>query len=216
MIDQQEMRDSLLIPSLKWAMRRLFWLFPFGILWWLFSKAKKIDHDLTSIPLKLAESYALICLIILVSGLLFHQVDRLSSYFLLFFLIPILRLSEILINWFSMIFIEPTKDRKDKTLKRRHGGKWLTLAGLNFLEVIFCFSLLYSLFGQGFTPAIEDPITAIYQSTLTVTTLGYGDIKPAAWQQKVLVIGQLLYFVMFFVLLFPIVLTGIKAREPSQ
>ena len=93
-----------------------------------------------------------------------------------------------------------------------HGRASLLIALLNLYEVTQAFAVLFLWYGGGWEPAIESSITAFYQSMLTFTTLGYGDIKPITETTQLLVVAQLTYFLFFFVMVLPIVLS-LGSRE---
>jgi Ion channel len=75
----------------------------------------------------------------------------------------------------------------------------------NAFEIVNCFAVLILRFGHEWEPDITNPITALYQSTLTFITLGYGEIHPETGcvVSQLLVIAELWSFVFFLVLIGP-------------
>ncbi len=71
--------------------------------------------------------------------------------------------------------------------------------GLNFLEAIACFGCLYLVSGR--ISEVSGPFDALYFSTVTQTTLGYGDILATGWA-RALVVAQVLFGVFFGLLMF--------------
>lgn len=82
--------------------------------------------------------------------------------------------------------------------------RMLVLAGLNFVELLLCFGVIYATNYQGLMGAGK-PVTGFYLSVITQLTIGYGDVYPTGWLRIVaaiqglvgalfilLVIGQLL------------------------
>lgn len=56
---------------------------------------------------------------------------------------------------------------------------------------ILCFATLYSLVGLDYGPH-PSPISNIYFSVVTLTTLGFGDVIPSTWQGQLIVIFEVL------------------------
>ncbi len=69
---------------------------------------------------------------------------------------------------------------------------------LHYLEVIFDFSVIYSAFDV--LNRKLSPLSALYFSFVTNTTLGYGDIYPKDAAGYLTVIAQLIVFIMFVIL----------------
>ncbi len=60
-------------------------------------------------------------------------------------------------------------------------------------------------------------MTAFYVSMVTMTTLGYGDITSITETTQLLVVAQLTYFLFFFVMVLPIILSlGSKEYTMTQ
>jgi len=94
----------------------------------------------------------------------------------------------------------------------RNPIRWLLLTIINIGQGVFCFALIFFVFGNAFCPAIRDSITAIYQSILTFTTLGYGEITPTSSSGKIIVIFELAFFMIFITLKLPVVLSVFRIK----
>lgn len=77
----------------------------------------------------------------------------------------------------------------------------IRLLTANVIEVICCFATLFIYYGPSWDPQITDLISGLYQSMVTLSTLGYGDIKPALGPTgaaaKILVSVELVYSMVF-------------------
>lgn len=131
--------------------------------------------------------------------------------------LSIYRLVDLLDMLGREIFID-SENKKNSTddsyyilIKVRNVKRWFILRILNIFEIVFCFSILILFWGSDFYNSVLDPLTAIYQSMLTMTTLGYGEIHANGSISKFLVIFQLFYFFLFIVLSAPIVLSSMRS-----
>jgi hypothetical protein len=84
---------------------------------------------------------------------------------------------------------------------------------MNIAEIALYFGVLYLKVGVGFSDQISDRLTALYQSLLTFTTLGYGEIHPVSQSAKLLVMFQLIYFIIFVLLVVPVVFSAVRVKE---
>jgi hypothetical protein len=75
----------------------------------------------------------------------------------------------------------------------------MILLFLNYLEVIFCFAVLYYR-GQYFNVPLTDKFDAIYFSFITSNTIGYGDFYPVVKMGKILVTVQSMFYLSFIIL----------------
>jgi hypothetical protein len=75
----------------------------------------------------------------------------------------------------------------------------MILLFLNYLEVIFCFAVLYYK-GQYFNQPLVDKFDAIYFSFITSNTIGYGDYYPIIKEGKKLVTMQSMFYLSFIIL----------------
>ena len=94
--------------------------------------------------------------------------------------------------------------------------RWLLIAPLQAYTIIVCFAILLLHFGQHFDPKIIDKTTALYQSALTFTTLGYGDIKPVDALSKAIVIIELLFFFLFIGIKLPIAASVVRVKSVTE
>jgi len=74
----------------------------------------------------------------------------------------------------------------------------ILLLFLHYLEVVFDFSVIYTAFDL--LNKKLSPLSALYFSFVTNTTLGYGDIYPKSTSGQIAVIAQLIIFIMFVIL----------------
>lgn len=87
----------------------------------------------------------------------------------------------------------------------------MLLLFLNYLEIIFSFGVLYSC-GNYLNKPFNNWFDAIYFSTITSSSIGYGDFYPATSTGKILVSIQALLFLFFVVLFLNFFSTKIKAK----
>lgn len=91
---------------------------------------------------------------------------------------------------------------------------------LNIVEIINCFAVLILYFGEEYTPVVGEGVSAVYLSTVTFLTLGFGDIHPreGSWIGQLLTIAELWCFLFFLVMLGPLVfgLAGSHYRSNEQ
>ena len=95
----------------------------------------------------------------------------------------------------------------------RSGLRWLLMVPLNVAQVVLGFALLLRFYGHQFSPQVDNPIMALYQSTLTFTTLGYGDIRPVGTGGRVLVCLELAFFLVFLAIKLPIAVSVFRVKE---
>jgi hypothetical protein len=95
----------------------------------------------------------------------------------------------------------------------RNPVRWLLLSTINIAQIVLSFGLLFLVYGVQFEPQITDSTTAIYQSLITFTTLGYGEIIPVCNFGKKIVILELSYFLLFLVLKLPAVLSAFEVKR---
>lgn len=104
------------------------------------------------------------------------------------------------------------KDKEGGYILIRNRPRWMALTFLGLVEVILCFGILLLAWGEEFKPPISDPITALYHSTVTLTTLGYGDITPNTSYGKLLVIAELFFFVLFLSFRLPLAVSVLRVK----
>ncbi|MBN2474145.1 MAG: two pore domain potassium channel family protein [Pirellulales bacterium] len=110
--------------------------------------------------------------------------------------------------------LHPSKSGDHVTIQ--NVPRWLILALLNILEVVLCFAVLFRCCGDGFCPQIRDSLTALYQSALTFTTLGYGDIRPMTWVAKALACAELTFFILFLATKLPVAISALRVKEEDN
>ncbi|MBI4528059.1 MAG: hypothetical protein HY695_30045 [Deltaproteobacteria bacterium] len=94
--------------------------------------------------------------------------------------------------------------------------RWLLMVPINIVQVALCFAVFALYYGAQFEPPIVDANTAVYFSAVTLSTLGYGDIKPLCWSARTLVSFELLAFLLFFAIKLPIAVGMIKVKEEPE
>lgn len=104
-------------------------------------------------------------------------------------------------------------DRYAKDWGLRSLNRSLILLFLNYMELIVGFAALYLLTGSiGYSKAqiLSSHAEALYFSVVTITTLGYGDLKPILSIGRWLTIFETLMGVILIVLVIGTFLTGVK------
>ncbi len=101
-------------------------------------------------------------------------------------------LSETLFHILGLIFLS---DLHPFSISYRRS---ILLLFLHYLEVIFDFAVVYIAFDL--LNKNLSPLSALYFSFVTNTTLGYGDIYPKGAAGEITVIAQLIIFIMFVIL----------------
>lgn len=129
----------------------------------------------------------------------------------------IVMLSTLLSGTAKILLLEREErcDQKGDFIYVRDVSRWVILIFLNLAEIVLYFSVLYFRIGDGFCEHITDRLTAIYQSLLTFTSLGYGHIYPTEPIAKILVMFQLIYFIIFVFLVAPVVFSAIRVKQPT-
>ncbi len=120
-------------------------------------------------------------------------INNLQQYYFLKFLLIYLLLETVL-------YIPTLIFASDLFSKPRSYKRSMLLLFLNYIEIVFAFGVLYS-YGNYLNKPFSHWIDAIYFSTVTSSSVGYGDFYPVTVTGKVLVILQVLLF-LFFVVLF--------------
>jgi hypothetical protein len=91
-------------------------------------------------------------------------------------------------------------------------SRWLIFTGINIGQVIICFAVLIKSYGDLFNPIIIDWVTALYQSILTITTLGYGEYVPTCNNSKFIVILELTFFLFMIGIKLPMAVSVLKVK----
>jgi len=107
------------------------------------------------------------------------------------------------------------RDREGPFILVQDPVRWLLMAPLGLLQVVLCHAILFLCFGQEFGPKpITDPLTALYQSMVTFTTLGFGDYVPqqGAVGAKLVIISELSCFMVFVATKLPLAVAITRVR----
>lgn len=107
-------------------------------------------------------------------------------------------------------------DRIGRYIQVRDPLRWLLMALLNLGQVILSFAILFLSYGEQFIPPIRQPLAALYQSTLTFTTLGYGDIRPACGTGRLVVCIELAFFLVLIVTKLPVAVSVIRVKGTKE
>ncbi len=109
-----------------------------------------------------------------------------------------LRIVEIVQVIVNAVLFDAISGRPDEMVASR--ARMLVLAGINFVELIICFGVIYATNLQNLVGA-GSPATGYYFSVITQLTIGYGDVYPTGLLRVVAAI-QGLVGVVFIVLVF--------------
>jgi len=111
----------------------------------------------------------------------------------------------------TVLYIPTLIFASDLFSKPRSYKRSMLLLFLNYVEIVFAFGVLYSCDSY-----LNKPFTnwfdAIYFSTITSSSIGYGDFYPVTTIGKVLVSAQALLFLFFVVLFLNFFSTKIKTK----
>jgi len=111
----------------------------------------------------------------------------------------------------TVLYIPTLIFASDMFSKPRSYKRSMLLLFLNYIEIILAFAVLYSC-GNYLNKPLENWFDAVYFSTITSSTIGYGDFYPATTFGKVLASVQALLFLFFVVLFLNFFTTKIKAK----
>jgi len=154
---------------------------------------------------EISEFYVLAWFVVLLC-LLWYPLS--STAFL--FVIVVYRLIDGLNYRLCIIFV----DRYKRDWGLRSLNRSLLILMFNYCEVIIGFAVLYlATYSIGYSNSnkiITTPMEALYFSTVTITTLGYGDMIPISpFGQKLALLEPLLGFILV-VLVIGVFLTGVR------
>jgi hypothetical protein len=149
---------------------------------------------------------------------LWRHIEVVGSLATLISILAALRLLEVTVVILWDVYPNKTCDATGRPYKEVSGKtRWLLLTFFTVSHVVLCFAILYRYSGRSFEPEIRDSMTAVYQSLLTLTTLGYGDISPKADAVfvKAVVVWELALFLLLLVVRLPMAvsLTEVKDRD---
>jgi len=111
----------------------------------------------------------------------------------------------------TVLYVPTLIFASDSFSRPRSYKRSMMLLFLNYLEIIFAYAVLYSL-GSYLNKPFNHWFDAVYFSTITSSSIGYGDFFPATTWGKFLVSTQAFLF-LFFIVLFLNFFTGnIKSK----
>lgn len=74
-----------------------------------------------------------------------------------------------------------------------------SLFGFSLVIMLFAYAILGSfVFGPDFKPPIQDFLTAVYYSLVTMSTVGYGDIVPVTEEARVFAVSLIIFGIIVF------------------
>ena len=180
--------------------------------------AKHFTKDGKTEPSHVAERYVVSLALFVTLGLILMK--YISFFSCLIVIVAICRLLDILVKIGIMIFKDSELIKSDTGhyifLPTRNPERWVILILINIFEIVMCYAALYLKFGNCFCQKIDDPITAIYQSILTFTTLGYGEITPQNAISKIIVITQLGFFILIVLLVAPRIFSLLRTERQTK
>jgi hypothetical protein len=180
--------------------------------------AKHFKKDGEPEPSWVAEVYVLFFALFVIIGLFSMKYISFFSCFIVG--AAMFRLLDILVKIGIMIFKDSVPIESDTGpyifLPTRNPERWVILNLINIFEIVMCYAVLYLNFGNYFREKIGDPITAIYQSILTFTTLGYGEITPKNTLSKIIVITQLGFFILIVLLIAPRIFSLLRTDRTNN
>lgn len=131
-------------------------------------------------------------------------INQWQSYSLMIWLMAYLLLETVL-------YIPTLIFASDMFSKPRSYKRSMLLLFLNYVEIVFAFGVLYSCANYLNKP-LENWVDAVYFSTITSSSIGYGDLYPVTTVGKLLVSAQALLFLFFVVLFLNFFTTKIKNK----
>ena len=111
----------------------------------------------------------------------------------------------------TVLYIPTLIFASDSFSKPRSYKRSMLLLFLNYLEIIFSFGVLYSC-GNYLNKPFNHWFDAVYFSTITSSTIGYGDFSPVTTIGKLLTSIQAILFLFFVILFLNFFSTKIKAK----
>lgn len=104
----------------------------------------------------------------------------------------------------------------DHAIHIRDPRRWLMLAVFNIVLIVLSFANIYHFFHDDFCKPPSQAVTALYQSAITFSTLGYGDITPITHQGEVIVIAELAFFLLFLVVRLPLGIAAFTVKPSAR
>ncbi len=198
---------SLIVPIVE---KLLYVLGYLSLFKWIALLAKRWKHD-ELIPFWFAEIYILGFFLPL---LIIYTRTPVGGMFWFFGLvIALYRLFDIAQGLASIIVFEPKirRDEQGGYILARDTTRWLLMTLINLCEIVLYFSFLYLNWGDMFAPEIMTRVEAIYQSA-SVFIAGSGE-APLTDLARIIVLANLGYFILFLVIIAPMVFSLIRAKE---
>lgn len=171
-------------------------------------------HDDELVPFWFAEAYTLLWLFLLALAFCFVSVKGVLWYICL--ILAAYRLFDLAQGLASILVFESRRrwDKQGGYILVREPIRWVLLTLVNFGEVVLYFSFAYLTWGTEFEYPIDTRIAGIYQSTAAFL-VGSGS-APTTDLARVIVILQLCYFLFFLIVVAPVVLSVIRAKERTS
>lgn len=145
------------------------------------------------------EYYICCCLIVEIILVVFACAYSWRTWeMLLIAILPSLRIVEIMQVTVNVTLFDALISHSDELATSR--ARLLVLSGINFLELIICFGIIYAMNITNLHGA-ENPWIAFYFSTITQLAIGYGDMYPIGWL-RIVVPVQGIMNTLFVVLIF--------------
>lgn len=111
----------------------------------------------------------------------------------------------------TVLYIPTLIFASDMFSKPRSYKRSMLLLFLNYVEIVFAFGVLYSC-NNYLNKPLENWVDAVYFSTITSSSIGYGDFYPVTTVGKLLVSAQALLFLFFVILFLNFFTTKIKTK----
>ncbi len=210
----RERKDRAMFAPLKWSGSIVVWvgslltniLVSLSLLTWIESYLKWRGRYS---PLWLVEVWVIILLVLQTFTLVYGKSSLFSMVVAIYGLVDVLgaTLRDV------VVALQIHSDSKGGYILVRDRLRWLLFVPLNVAEVILCFAILFLYYGNAFNPQICDPLTALYQSALTFTTLGYGDFTPTDRAGQIIVSLELAFFIVFLAAKLPIAISVIRIKQ---
>lgn len=197
-------KNSIILWMMSFFLNILISFFPMTWIGAIYKKSNKLEwlwvEEVWVIPLFIFLCYALFS-----TGLSLLS----KSIIAIYVLVEVfgIAMKEIVIS------LQKCSDVKGEFIPVRNRLRWILMTMLNIIQIIFCFALLFLCNGQSFSPEIKKPLASLYQSILTLTTLGYGDIKPINDIGQIIVCCELIFFVLFVTIKLPIATSLIRVKK---
>lgn len=114
-----------------------------------------------------------------------------------------------------MVFhIQRRRDDQGAYILVRNRTRWVLLTLVNLSEIVLYFSFAYLTWGTQFEPLINTRPAAIFGSLAVFVTIGGS--TPASDAARSIIMLQVGYFVFFLIVVAPVVLSVIRAKERTK